>query len=131
MRAGSRPDGPPPHSGAPPRGTPTGDAAPARQLAATYKRMILVGSKTGDLPGALTMLADYFQRQNNVWTRLKSMMTYPLIVMFVAFLISAALAFIWTHVIGPSMGNVFGGMGVRLPAATLFAFSTLQAIWVF
>ena len=55
--------------------------------------MILVGVKSGDLPGALTMLADYFQRQNNVWTRLKSMMTYPLIVMFVAFLISLVLAF--------------------------------------
>src|SRR5208337_849061 len=26
---------------------------------------------------------------------------------------------------------VFGGMGMRLPGATLFAFSTLQAIWVF
>jgi type II secretory pathway component PulF len=77
------------------------------------------------------MLADYFQRQNNVWARLKSMMTYPLIVMFVAFLISTALAFIWTHVIGPSMENVFGGMGMQIPAATLFAFSTLQVIWVF
>jgi type IV pilus assembly protein PilC len=107
------------------------DALQPRQLPELYKRMILVGVKSGDLPGALTMLADYFQRQNNVWTRLKSMMTYPLIVMFVAFLISTVLAFIWTHVIGPSMENVFGGMGIRLPAFTIFVFSTLQVIWVF
>jgi type II secretory pathway component PulF len=113
------------------KGTPMAAALAPRQLPELYKRMILVGVKSGDLPGALTMLADYFQRQNNVWTRLKSMMTYPLIVMFVAFVISTALAFIWTCVIGPSMQNVFGGMGVRLPAATIFAFSTLQAIWVF
>jgi len=113
------------------KGVPMADALKSRQLPELYKRMILVGVKSGDLPGALTMLADYFQRQNDVWTRLKSMMTYPLIVMCAAFLISTALAFIWTQVIGPSMGNVFGGMGVRLPAATLFAFSTLQAIWVF
>ena len=113
------------------QGTPMADALLPRQLPELYKRMILVGVKSGDLPGALTMLADYFQRQNNVWTRLKSMMTYPLIVMFVAFLISTVLAFIWTHVIGPSMENVFGGMGIQLPAATNFAFSTLQAIWVF
>jgi type IV pilus assembly protein PilC len=93
--------------------------------------MILVGVKSGDLPGALTMLADYFQNQNNVWTRLKSMMTYPLIVMFVACLISTVLAFIWTCVIGPSMTGVFGGMGFELPGATTFALSTLQAIWVF
>ena len=113
------------------KGAPMADALAPRQLPELYKRMILVGVKSGDLPGALTMLADYFQRQNDVWTRLKSMMTYPLIVMFVAFLISTLLAFVWTHVIGPSMENVFGGMGIRMPAATLFAFDTLQAIWIF
>jgi type II secretory pathway component PulF len=63
--------------------------------------------------------------------RLNSMLVYPLIVMFAAFLISAGLAFIWTCVIGPSMKEVFGGMGARLPAATIFAFTTLQVIWVF
>ena len=45
------------------------DALKPRQLPELYKRMILVGVKGNDLPGALTMLADYFQRQNNVWTR--------------------------------------------------------------
>lgn len=113
------------------KGTPMADALAPRQLPELYKRMILVGVKSNDLPGALTMLADYFQRQNNIWTRLKSMMTYPLIVMFVAFLISLVLAFLWTQVIGPSMMNVFGGMNMRLPAATLLALSSLQGIWVF
>jgi type II secretory pathway component PulF len=113
------------------KGTPMADALSARQLPELYKRMILVGVKSGDLPGALTMLADYFQRQNNVWTRLKSMMTYPLIVMFVAFLISLLLAYVWNCIIGPGFKEMFGGMGMRLPAATLFAFATLQAIWAF
>src|SRR5476651_2876043 len=113
------------------KGTPMADTLAPRQLPELYKRMILVGVKSNDLPGALTMLADYFQRQNNVWTRLKCMMTYPLIVMFVAFLISLVLAFLWTQVIGPSMTNVFGGMNMRLPAATLLALSSLQGIWVF
>jgi type II secretory pathway component PulF len=113
------------------KGTPITDALKPRQLPELYKRMILVGVKSGDLPGALTMLADYFQQQNNVWTRLKSMMTYPLIVMFVAFLISLLLAFAWGCVIGPAFKDVFSGMGFRLPAATLFAFATLQAIWAF
>jgi type II secretory pathway component PulF len=113
------------------KGTPMADALKPRQLPELYKRMILVGVKSGDLPGALTMLADYFQRQNNIWTRLKSMMVYPLIVMFVACLISTVLAFIWTCVIGPSMQNVFGDMGINLPGATVFALSTLQAIWIF
>jgi type IV pilus assembly protein PilC len=93
--------------------------------------MILVGVKSGDLPGALTMLADYFQNQNNVWTRLKSMMTYPLIVMFVAFLISLVLAFAWNCVIGPSFKEIYSGMGIQLPGATMFALDTLQTIWIF
>jgi type II secretory pathway component PulF len=113
------------------RGTPMADALKPRQLPELYKRMILVGVKSGDLPGALTMLADYFQRQNNVWTRLKSMMTYPLIVMFAAFLVSLALAFLWTFVIGPGFMDMFGGMGIRMPGATLFALATLHSIWIF
>jgi type II secretory pathway component PulF len=113
------------------KGVPMADALPPRQLPELYKRMILVGVKSGDLPGALTMLADYFQRQNNVWTRLKSMMTYPLIVMLVAFLISAVIAFAWTFVIGPSFKDVYSGMNMMLPAATRFAFETLKTIWIF
>jgi type II secretory pathway component PulF len=113
------------------KGTPMADALQARQLPELYKRMILVGVKSGDLPGALTMLADYFQRQNSIWTRLKSMMTYPLIVMFVAFLISLVLAAAWSCVIGPAFKDVFGGMNMKLPAATIFAFKTLHAICVF
>jgi type IV pilus assembly protein PilC len=113
------------------RGTPIAGALQPRRLPELYKRMVLVGVKGGDLPGALTMLADYFQNQNNVWTRLKSMMTYPLIVMFVACIVSTALAFIWSCVIGPSFKDIYAGMGVQLPGATLFALGTLQTIWVF
>ena len=113
------------------KGTPMADALAPRQLPELYKRMILVGVKSGDLPGALTMLADYFQNQNNVWTRLKSMMTYPFIVMFVAFLVSLALAFLWNCVMGPSFTDMFGGMGIMLPGATMFALASLRSIWVF
>ncbi len=113
------------------RGTPMADALAPRQLPELYKRMILVGVKGNDLPGALTMLADYFQNQNHVWTRLKSMMTYPLIVMFVALLISLILAFAWNCVIGPAFKDIYAGMGIAMPGATLFALSTLHSIWVF
>ncbi|MBW8865074.1 MAG: type II secretion system F family protein [Verrucomicrobia bacterium] len=54
------------------RGVPMAEALAPRQLPELYKRMVVVGVKGGDLPGALTMLADYFQRQNQVWTRLRS-----------------------------------------------------------
>ena len=113
------------------RGTPMADALKPRRLPELYKRMIMVGVKSGDLPAALTLLADYFQRQNNVWTRLKSMMTYPLIVMFVAFLVSLLMAFMWNCVIGPGFISIYGGAGFELPGATVFALQTLHAIWIF
>jgi len=66
-------------------GTPIADALKGRQLPELYKRMIMVGVKSGDLPGALNMLADYLQRQSSLWTRLKGLMIYPCIVLFAAF----------------------------------------------
>ena len=37
------------------RGTPMAEALQTRRLPEIYKRMVLVGMKSGDLPGALTM----------------------------------------------------------------------------
>jgi type IV pilus assembly protein PilC len=90
------------------KGTPMADALAPRQLPELYKRMILVGVKSGDLPGALTMLADYFQRQNNLLTRLKSLMVYPLIVLTTAFLLSCFLAYILNHFIWNNLESLVG-----------------------
>jgi type II secretory pathway component PulF len=84
------------------RGTPMADALAPRQLPELYKRMILIGVKGGDLPGALMMLADYFERRHLLETRMKGLMVYPLIVLFVAFALSCFLAyllgtFIWKN----------------------------------
>ncbi len=87
-------------------GTPMTEALAARQLPELYKRMILVGVKSGDLPGALTMLADYFQRQSNVWTRLKGLMVYPLIVLIAAFGLSCFLSYLLIHFIWNSLSSI-------------------------
>jgi type II secretory pathway component PulF len=58
-------------------------------------------------------------------------MTYPLIVMFAAFLISTAIAVLWNCAIGPSFKEMYYGMNIMLPKATLFAFATLRTIWIF
>lgn len=131
MRAGSLRDELQALEGDLAKGVPMAEALVPRQLPELYKRMIVVGVKGSDLPGALTMLADYFQRQNQVWTRLRSMMTYPLIVMFVALLISLVIAVAWNCVIGPAFKEIFSGMGIVMPGATIFALSTLQTIWIF
>ncbi len=113
------------------KGVPIIEALAPRKLPELYKRMITVGVKGNDLPSALTMLADYFQRQNQVWTRLKSMMTYPIIVLLVALLISFVLSAAWGWVIGPAFKGMFGGMGIRLPGFTVFVLSTMESIWAF
>ena len=88
------------------KGTPIADALAARQLPELYKRMVLVGVKSGDLPGALTMLADYFQRQSNLWARMKGLMVYPFIVLCVAFILSCFLSYILSHFIWNNLSEL-------------------------
>ncbi len=93
------------------KGAPMADTLKPRQLPELYKRMILVGVKSGNLPGALTMLADYSQRQSSVWMRLKGLMVYPLIVVFAAFLLSCFLSFILGHFIWNNLSELTGFYG--------------------
>src|SRR4051794_37825195 len=74
------------------KGLPLRDALAARQLPDLYRRMILVGTQSNDLPGVLTLLADHYQRSNAIATRLKGLMVYPAIVMFAALALSFFLA---------------------------------------
>ncbi|HLZ53478.1 MAG TPA: type II secretion system F family protein [Verrucomicrobiae bacterium] len=90
------------------KGTPMAEALAARRLPELYKRMVLVGVKSGDLPGALTMLADYFQRQSNLWARLKGLMVYPLMVLSIAFLLSCFLSFILGAFIWNNLQSLVG-----------------------
>jgi type II secretory pathway component PulF len=88
------------------KGAPLSEALAARRLPELYKRMVLVGIKSGDLPGALTMLADYFQRQNNLWARMKGLMVYPFIVLCVAFILSCFLSYILSHFIWNNLSEL-------------------------
>ncbi len=89
-------------------GTPITDALKPRQLPELYKRMISVGVKSGDLPGALTMLADYYHGQNNLITRLKGLMVYPLIVLFAGFALSCFVAYLLGHFIWSNFESLTG-----------------------
>ena len=66
------------------RGTPLKDALARRSLPDLYRRMMEIGARSNDLPGVLTLLADHYQRANALWSRLKGLMVYPLIVIAVA-----------------------------------------------
>ena len=66
------------------RGTPLKEALARRELPSFYIRMLEIGARSNDLPGVLTLLADYYQRANALWVRLKGLMVYPLIVVIVS-----------------------------------------------
>lgn len=102
------------------RGTPINEALAPRRLPELYKRMILVGIKSNDLPGTLTMLADYFENQNNLQMRLKSLMIYPLIVLVAAFLISCFLSFILGAFIWNSLQSLVGNQTVPIVSTGLW-----------
>jgi len=66
------------------RGTPLPEAIAQRKLPELYKRMVSVGVRGNDLPGVLTLIADHHQRANALWSRLKGLMVYPLLVILVS-----------------------------------------------
>jgi type IV pilus assembly protein PilC len=66
------------------RGTPLPDALKRRSLPPFYVRMLEIGVRGNDLPGMLTLLADYYQRANALWSRLKGLMVYPVLVIIVS-----------------------------------------------
>jgi len=65
-------------------GTPLKEALARRSLPDFYRRMVEMGAHTNDLPGVLTLLADHYQRANALWSRLKGLMVYPLLVILVS-----------------------------------------------
>ena len=115
------------------QGTPLTDALARRQLPDLYKRLLVIGSKSNDLPAALTLLADYFQRQHTLWTRLKGLMVYPVLVLIAAFLLSLLLCLLATRFVVPVWIDFIGGVleGAQLPAATRMAIPLLTNSWIF
>ncbi|MEP6663308.1 MAG: type II secretion system F family protein [Verrucomicrobiota bacterium] len=113
------------------KGVPFSEALDARQLPDLYKQMLRVGVKSGNLPGALTLLADYYEWQNNLWVRLKGLMVYPLIVLFVAFLVSLLTTFIWRSVGGSQWQALSGASDENGYQSAQRAYELLQYFWVF
>ncbi len=62
-------------------GVPIKDALSTRKLPPFYVQMIQVGVQSSNLPGVLTLVADYYQSGNLIWTRLKGLMVYPVILL--------------------------------------------------
>jgi len=93
-------------------GAPLKEAMAKSKLPDFYRRMLEVGTRGNDLPGVLTLLADHYHRANSVWTRLKGLLIYPVIVIIVSF----GLSFVLSATLGKFTGEIYGlGPNVGLP----------------
>jgi type II secretory pathway component PulF len=85
------------------KGTPLREAARSSRLPELYQHLLEVGTQSNDLPGVLTLLADHYQRRHDLWTRLKGLMVYPMIVLCSAFLLSCFLAYLLGALVWPNL----------------------------
>ncbi len=76
-------------------GVPLAKAVALRKLPEFYIRLLELGARGDDLPAVLTMLADYYENAAAVWTQLKGLMVYPVIVLVLSLAFSA-----WAAVLG-------------------------------
>lgn len=103
------------------KGSPLREAIRKRNLPELYQCLVEVGSQSNDLPGVLTLIADHYQRRYMIWTRLKGLLVYPMIVLTAAFALSVTFAYLLDHLVWPSLALVSSSM----PRATFHA-----ALWL-
>src|SRR5436190_5335095 len=85
-------------------GTPLKEALARRDVPEFYRRMVEIGARSNDLPGVLTVLADHYHRANAIWTRLKGLMVYPLIVIIVSLAMTIILTLVFSHFLATFVG---------------------------
>jgi type II secretory pathway component PulF len=88
------------------KGTPLREAIQTSRLPDLYQNLLLVGVQSNNLPGVLTLAADYYQRRHTIWTRLKGLMVYPAIVLTGAFALACFMAYILYAVVWPVVEGV-------------------------
>lgn len=104
------------------RGTPLAAAVRARRLPEIYQNLIEVGAQSRNLPGVLTLVADYYQRKHNLWTRLSGLMVYPAMVLCAAFVLSCFLTYLLNAIVWPSLSAITAaGMPPGLKVALWFS----------
>ena len=77
--------------------------------------MVKTAEMTGDLPSILDDMADYYTSMERTRKQMKSAMTYPIVVLTVAF---AVLIFMLTYLV-PQFASMFEENDAELPAITL------------
>ncbi len=78
------------------------------------REMVKVGEVTGDLDGVLTRMAEQYEQNAKITQKIKSALTYPIVVMFIAVI---ACVFMLVKIV-PSFVDVFASLNTELPGLT-------------
>jgi len=76
--------------------------------------MVKVGEETGNLDLVLTRISDFLEKRNAFKNRIKTIMTYPLFMIIVAFFV---IIFILSFII-PTIVRIFAEVSINLPIST-------------
>ncbi len=93
------------------QGVPLDEALGRRRLPELYTAMLRAGVRGNNLPGVLTLAADYYGQLHNTWLRLKGLLVYPAIVLAASLAISTLLAVIYTRMMSEAATEAFGFLG--------------------
>jgi type IV pilus assembly protein PilC len=79
-----------------------------------YCRTIAAGEQSGNLDAVLKRMAEYMERTASATKKIKSAMTYPIVVLVVAVVVVAVLVFF----VMPTFTGLYGSLGAKIPAIT-------------
>ncbi|WP_426449719.1 type II secretion system F family protein [Paenibacillus sp. S-38] len=89
-----------------------------------FVNMVRAGEETGDLEGTLDRLARFFEKEHVTREKIKSAMTYPLVVGFLAI---AAVVYLLKAVV-PQFVSMFESMNAELPLVTRMVLAVSNSI---
>jgi type IV pilus assembly protein PilC len=93
-----------------------------------FCNLVHAGEQSGALETMLDRVATYQERTESIKKKIKKALTYPIVILAIAFLVTAALLIF----VVPSFQSLFQGFGADLPAPTLVVISLskiFQAYW--
>jgi type II secretory pathway component PulF len=88
--------------------------------------MVEIGARSNDLPGVLTLLADHYHRANALWTRLKGLMVYPLLVLLVALGLTVFISMAFSRFLSGFAAQPVGFNDQTMPNSAM----AMASIWM-
>ncbi len=92
--------------------------------------MVRAGEETGNLDLVLSRVADFFEKRNAFRNKIRTIMTYPIFMIIVAFFV---IVFVFSFII-PTITRIFTQVSLNLPILTRILIkiaSFLKSFWIY